>query len=91
MNILGGSLTGTPTELNYVLNVTKVSDFVAQNKKNRAVRRLPTRQLMDVRSGLKLLNALMALTPLLCFLVRSFTATGTCLLEPVQGLNLKCR
>jgi hypothetical protein len=46
------------------------------------------RQLMDVLSRLKLLNTLMALA---VFHVRSFTAKGICLHEPIQGLNLNCQ
>jgi hypothetical protein len=42
---------------------------------------------MDVLSRLKLLNALTALTPPAVFPVRSFTAKGICVREPVQGLN----
>ena len=44
---------------------------------------------MHVLSRVKLLNALTALTPPAVFLVRSFTAKGVCVHEPVQGLNLK--
>jgi hypothetical protein len=43
---------------------------------------------MDILSRQKLLNALMVLTPPAVFLVRSFTAKGICLYEPIQGLNL---
>ena len=46
---------------------------------------------MDVLSRLKLLNALRALTPPDVFSVRSFTAKGICVHEPVQGLNLNRR
>jgi hypothetical protein len=70
--------------MNYVLKVTKVSDFTQKNPSCKT-------QLMDVVSRLKLLNALTALTPPAVFLVRSFTAKGICVHEPVQGLNLNCR
>ena len=43
---------------------------------------------MDVLSRLKLLNTLMALAVLH---VRSFTAKGICLHEPIRGLNLNRR
>jgi len=46
---------------------------------------------MDVLSRLKFLNALTALTPPAVFPVRSFTAKGIRVLEPVQGLNLNRR
>jgi len=46
---------------------------------------------MDVLSRLKLLNALMALTPPAMFPVRSFTGKGICLHESVKGLNLNRR
>jgi len=46
---------------------------------------------MDVLSTLELLNAFTALTLPAVFPVRSFTAKGICLHEPVQGLNLNRR
>jgi hypothetical protein len=46
---------------------------------------------MDVLPRLKLLNALTAVAPPAVTLVRSFTAKGMYLHEPVQGLNLNRR
>jgi len=46
---------------------------------------------MDILSRLKLLNALMALTSPAVFPVRSFTAKGICVHEPIQGFNLNRR
>jgi hypothetical protein len=43
---------------------------------------------MDVLPRLKLLNALTAVTSPAVTLVRSFTAKGMYLHEPIQGLNL---
>jgi hypothetical protein len=43
---------------------------------------------MNVLPMLKLLNALTAITPPAVTLVRSLTAKGMYLHEPVQGLNL---
>jgi len=42
-------------------------------------------------SRLKLLNALTTLTPPAVFPVRSFTAKGICVHEPVEGLKLNRR
>jgi hypothetical protein len=71
--------------MNYDLKSDKVSGFAQSNQ---AAKLLPTSQLMDVLPRLKLLNALTSLTPLLSSLVRSFTAKGIYLHEPIQGLNL---
>jgi len=57
--------------MNHVLNNNKVSCFT---QKHSAAKLLPTRQLMNVLPRLKFLNAIMALTPLMVSLFKSFTA-----------------
>ena len=84
-----GSLTGTPTE--WITSSKWQKSRILLRKKKPSCKTPTTWQLMDLLSRLKLLNALTALTPPAVFPVRSFTAKGLCVHEPVQGLNLKCR
>jgi len=63
-------------------------NYVHRSVKHQAAKLLPTSQMIDVLPRLKLLNALTALTLLLYYLVRSFTAKEVYLKKGRSGFEL---
>ena len=70
--------------MNRVLSTNKVSCFT---QKHSAVKLLPTRLLMKVLPRLKFHKAITAFTPLLVFLIKTFTAKKVCLHETRSGFE----
>ena len=74
--------------MNHVLNNNKVSCFI---QKHSVAKLLPTRQLTNVLSRLKFLNAITTFTPLTVLPFNYLQPTKSIFIEPVQGSNLNSR